>query len=270
MPSAVFARFAAARRVIACACLSLAVWVVLAGLVAPPANAECDDIRWEIRWSPDLTGTTGGSLIRVPVCHGFNGPSAKPEKKKRKAPPTEPTRKQLRALRYRPSDAVSETVRRRLVEQLAYGDQAEAARTQIESGDLMRQFSESLRDQTKWSTRDVGDMYTFAYLQLWLGVNNRTTVKSAVVRAVREELRRRLALDRRVGGARDAKQQEIAEWFGSWTVALIGYRNHLRQLGDTGGLDAHREHMRDLMTEPDMLDVDLAQIRLTRRGIEHR
>jgi hypothetical protein len=246
-------------------CAPLIAVAVLGAAFAPAAQAECEKIRWETRWQPDPFGSSGGSLARVPVCVDENAPSAKPEKKR--AGPKQPTRRQLRALRYRPSEAVSATVRRRMIEQFP-GD--EATRAQIESGDLMRQFNAAMREQTDWSTRDVGDAYTFAYLHLWLGVNNRTKVKPAVVRAVRNELRRRLALDRQIGGAGDATQQEIAEWYGSWTVALLGYMNHLRGLGDTAGLEAYRERVAELLAEPDLLDVDLRQIRLTRRGITGR
>jgi hypothetical protein len=254
-------RLGPALRRVAVACALIA----LGAIVAPAAQAACDDIRWEVRWQPDPFGTSGGSLIRVPVCHDAT-PKPRPS---RKAKPKEPTRSQLRALRFRRSEAVSATVRRRMIEQLAHGEQADAIRTQIESGDLMRQFDAAMRKQG-WSTRDLGDMYALAYLQLWLIANDQRSTRTEVDRAVRKELRRQLALDRRAGGASDATQQETAEWLGSWTVVLGGTINHLRTLGDPARVEDFRDRARKLIRAPDLLGVDLTKVRLTRRGIERR
>jgi uncharacterized protein DUF6683 len=199
------------------------------------------------------------------VCHDATA-TPRPS---RKVKPRAPTRSQLRALRYRPSETVSATVRQRMVQQLAHGEQADAIRTQIESGDLMRQFGAQMRKQG-WSTRDLGDMYALAYLQLWLVANDQRSIRTEVDRAVRKDLRRQLALDRRAGGASDARQQETAEWLGSWTVVLAGSVNHLRTLGDPARVEDFRDRARKLIRAPDLLGVDLTKIRLTRRGIERR
>ena len=225
--------------------------------------AECEDIRWEIRWQPDPFGTSGGSLIRVPVCQD-GAPATKPKAKRKKVTPA-----RIKALRYRPDEAVSARVRQRMVEQLAYGDNADAIRAMIESDDLMRQFDESVRAQG-WSTRDLADMYALAYFQLWLAVNYRTRIASPVVKAVRKDLARKLALDQKIGKAGDAAQQEAAEWFGSWTVALIGHLNQLRSTGDEAAFVAYREQVRERTSAPDLFDVDLTEIRLTKRGIARR
>jgi hypothetical protein len=248
------------------ACAPLAALVALAAVLAPAARAECEDIRWEVRWQPDPFGTSGGSLVQVPVCHDAT-PSTKPKKKKAKR--NQPTRSQLRALRYRPSETVSATVRGRMIEQLAHGEQAEAIRAQIDSGDLMRQFDAAMREQG-WSTRDLGDMYALSYLQLWLVANDKRRTTTEVDKAVRKDLRRQLALDRNAGGADDATQQELAEWLGSWTVVLAGSINHLRTLGDPARVEEFRGRARELIRAPDLLGVDLTQVRLTRRGIARR
>jgi hypothetical protein len=256
------------RRAGALASALLAVVVVIPSVFASAAHAECKEVRWEIRWQPDPFGTSGGSLVRVPVCYGGT-PSTKPKEKPAK--PKQPTRAQLRALRYRPSEAVSARVRERMIEQLAHGEQAEQIRAQIASGDLMRQFNASIRAQKPgWSTRDVGDMYTMAYIQLWFLANDKHRISTKVDKAVRKELRRQLALDPRFGRAKDATQQETAEWLGSWTVVLVGSFNHLQTLGDPDAAEDFRDRAGDLITEPDLLGVDLEQIRLTRRGIEPR
>ena len=252
----------ACRRVAALASAPLIALAVLASA----AQADCKEIRWQIRWQPDLSGATGGSLIRVPVCIGGT-PDATPPR--RRSEPREPTRSQLRALRFQRSEAVSARVRERMIAQLAHGEQAEQIRAEIGSGHLMRQFDASIR-RKGWSTHDTGDMYTQAYVQLWFLANARHTISSRAERAVREDLRSQLALDRGIGRADDATQQELAEWLGSWTVVLVGGWNQLRTLGDPARIQAFRDYARELIDAPDLLDVDLTQIRLSRRGVERR
>lgn len=246
--------------------VALVALVALAAVFTPAAQAECKDIRWQTRWQPDPFGTSGGNLIRVPVCRDGT-PSTKPTKKKAK--PKQPTRSQLRALRFRPLETVSATVRQRMIEQLAHGEQAEEIRAMIESGELMRQFHANLRTHHR-STRDVGDAYAEAYTVMWMVVNDRTTLKGSIADAVGKELRRQLALDPKVRRADDATQQETAEWFGSWTAALAGSMTYVRTLGDPARAAEYREKVRTTLMAPDLFNTDLTKIRLTRRGIERR
>lgn len=241
---------------------------MLLALAAVPAHAECDEIRWQTRWQPDPFGTSGGSLIRVPVCVTEDGSKPKPkaEKKQQK----EPTKAQYRTLRFAPSEAVSATVRQRMIDQLAHGENAEQARAQIGSGDLMRQFGEAMGRMRGWSGRDYGDVYALAYIQMWLGVNEVQHTSDATDKAVREQLRRQLALDAKVRRAKDAVQQENAEWLASWTVVLLGSLQHLRELGDPAAVERFRENAKQLIRSTDLLGVDLTEVRLTRRGIQRR
>ena len=241
--------------------------VVLLALVAAPARAECDEIRWETRWQPDPFGTSGGSLIRVPVCVSKDGSKPKPKAEKNKQ---EPTKAQYKALRFVPSEMVSATVRQRMIDQLAHGEQAEQVRAQIGSGDLMRQFGEAMKAMKGWSGRDYGDVYSLAYIQMWLGVNGVQRTSDATDKAVREQLRRQLALDPKVRRAKDAVQQENAEWLASWTVVLVGSLQHLRTLGDPAAVERFRENAKQLISSTDLLGVDLTQVELTRRGIQRR
>jgi len=256
------------RRLVALTCGPAVAFVMLAALFAPAAHAECEKIVWQTRWQPDPFGTSGGSVIRVPVCRDGT-PSTKPNRAKQKSKPKQPTNAQLRALRFTPSDVVSATVRQRMIEQLAHGEQAEQIRAMIASGELMRQFHSNLRAHGR-STRDVADAYAESYTTLWMIVNGRATLKGSTAKAVHKELRRQLALDPRVRRASDATQQETAEWFGSWTAALAGSMNYVRTLGDPARVKEYREKVRTTLMAPDLFDTDLAKIRLTSRGIERR
>ena len=248
------------------ACAALVALLALAAVSAPAAQAECKTTVWQTRWQPDPFGTSGGSLIRVPVCRDAT-PSTKPTKPRAKR--KQPTRLQLRALRFRPSEAVSATVRQRMIEQLAHGEQAEQTRAMIESGELMRQFHANLRAHGR-STRDLGDAYADAYITSWMVVNDRTRLQGSIARAVRKELRRQLALDPKVRRAGDATQQETAEWFGSWTAALAGSMTYVRTLGDPARVAEYRGKVRTTLVAPDLFFEDLAKIHLTRRGIQRR
>jgi hypothetical protein len=263
---------AVVRSRVAVLCAVLIALVAVGGVFASPARAECDDIRWELRnvWNPFGGGL---SLVRVPVCHDFSSPTTEPGKKKRKkAAPKEPTRQQLRALRFAPKARISADVRERLLDELvgdAQGESADQARQIIGSGNLLAQFHAAVRRQG-WSTRDLGDMFTLAYIQLWLTANQKTKVKTPVVKAVRKDLRSQLALDRDLARTGDAAQQERAEWIGSMTVALIGSVNAAMAAGDPAAVESNRDYLRERVDDFDLFRTDLTQIRLTKRGIARR
>jgi hypothetical protein len=260
----------AARSRLALLCAALIAALTLTGVFTSTARAECDDVRWELRnqWNPFGGGL---SLVRVPVCYDFSSPSTKPQKSK-KAKRKGPTRKQLRALRFVPSEEISAEVRERLLDELvgdAQGETADRARELIVSGNLLTQFQDSAREQG-WSTRDLGDMFSFAYIQLWLHANEKSEIKNSIARAVRNDLRRQLALDRDLYRSSDAGQQERAEWIGSMAVALIGSVNAARQSGDQASVAANLDYLRERVDDFDLFRTDLTDIRLTRRGIERR
>ncbi|HEY8583326.1 MAG TPA: DUF6683 family protein [Capillimicrobium sp.] len=238
---------------------------------APAADETCEQIQLEHRYVPDPFGTTGGQLILVPVC--VDGPAAEPTPKPspKPAPQAQPTPAQMRALRFRPTAAVSEDVRQRLIDRLAHGEHADALRQEIAAGRLMAEFRRGMRGQAhRWSPRDLGDVYAQVYVYPWLSVNGETQTSAAVDEAVRRDLRRRLALDPRVRRASDGEQQAIAEWLGSWAVVVIGAYQALRAVGDAEALERFRGEVRTLVREPDLLGVDLQAVRLTPRGIEPR
>jgi hypothetical protein len=272
-PPIVLRHVAMVRSRVAFLCAALIALVALSGVFASPARAECDDIRWELRnqWNPFGGGL---NLIRVPVCYDFGSPATKPEKKqeKKKAKRTRPTRKQLRALRYVPSPAISADVRQRLLDELvgdAQGETADKAREIIGSGNLLAQFHASVR-VGGWSTRDLGDMFANGYIQMWLAANEKSRISGPVVKAVGKDLRSQLALDRDLARSGDAAQQERAEWIGSMTAALIGSVNAAKATGDPASVAANLDYLRERADDFDLFRTDLTQIRLTKRGIARR
>ncbi|WP_320673141.1 hypothetical protein [Patulibacter defluvii] len=253
---------------------TVVVLIAMAALLAPAASAtaadgRCDEIRWELRnkFNP-FTDDLG--LIRIPVCYrnGKRVPSPGTTRpKERKA-----TKRQLRLLRFAPSDAVSRRVQERVT--AAYvgddqGPQADRARAQIASGDLVSQFRKSLREQ-RWSTRDAGDYHALGYIVCWLGVNGKRKVSDRVAEAVRKDLKNDLALDTAFRRSGDRAQQENAEWIASNVLVLAANLQRAEREGRTADADALRDLLRERARDADLFSTDLRRVTLTSRGVRRR
>ena len=117
-----------------------------------------------------------------------------------------------------------------------------------------------------WSTRDFGDQYTMAYMALWAVVRNHDTVSDPIAKAVRADLRKRLALDKSVRRASDTAKQAHIERLASWTVILASDRIRAKASGDREVLQRVQRSARDFARQPDALGVDLANVMLSRKG----
>jgi hypothetical protein len=243
--------------------LATAVLAVAALLPAGPAAAA--DCLPEPVFTPDYFGGGGGTITPIVVCDDDvgGGSNAKPVRNKRA------TAGQLRRLRYAPEASVSAKVHERLSARLALGENAEAIRAEIATGVLMRDFDAAVKS-IGWRTNDLADEYATAYIQLWLAVNDRDRTSKRVDEAVRADIRTKLALDAKFRRMRDAEQQELGEWLGSWTVVLVRTMNIVEDGGDQALTDTLRSRIRDEVARDEVLGVDLTRIKLTRKGIERR
>ena len=230
--------------------------------VATPAHAQCT-----VRWQPGLFGGPGST---VPVCdQGASAaqPKAKvPTAKQRKRTPT---RAQLRTLRFTPRASVSTEVFERLVARFSHEGGPDAVRAELQRVAPMTQTRRSLK-ALKFSSRDLGDAYTHAFIVLWTVVNGRPVVPEQAVKGVRADLRAQLALNPKVRRASDAQQQAAAEWLGSWAAIMASSWNGLVQSGDVAAADAWREQARNLAAERDLFGLDLTEVKLTSRGVARR
>ena len=155
--------------------------------VATPAHAQCT-----VRWQPGLFGGPGST---VPVCdQGASAaqPKAKvPTAKQRKRTPT---RAHLRTLRFTPRATVSTEVFERLVARFSHEGGPDAVRAELQRVAPMTQTRRSLK-ALKFSSRDLGDAYSHAFIVLWTVVNGRPVVSEKSVKGVRADLRAQLALE---------------------------------------------------------------------------
>ncbi len=243
----------AARR--ACAVVAALLAAVLgAGLVAAPGDAACRNV-----WQGHPNGESGLVL----VCDGLSAGGS--ESKKKAAKPKAPTKAHYRKLRYVPSAAVSAEVLTELADATAAGPDAELIRAEVMSGTYLRDFQGPVR-ALGWSTRDFADQYAMAYIVLWAVVRNRDTVSDPVAKAVRADLRKRLALDGSVRRAGDAAKQAHVERLAAWSVILASDRNRAKASGDPEAMERVRRSARDLARQRDALGVDLANVMLSRKG----
>lgn len=81
-----------------------------------------------------------------------------------------------------------------------------------------------------------------------------------------------MAESRRVWAAGDADQQEFAERIASWTAILLGQYSHLVSLGDARPAEyptpeEFRETIIEYVQSRHLLGIDLADVKLTRKGL---
>ena len=226
--------------------------LVLLALGAQSAAAQCRNVYKYVPYPPY------GDLVLE--CGPVATPKSKP-KPKPKAAHAGP----VSALRYTPSARVTRKVQEELVGRLATGPQAAAIAADIRGNNLLRQTSAPLR-KAGWSTRDLGDRYAQAYIGIWLVVRNKKSTSKAVDRAVRKQLRARLAK----GPWRkwsDARQQEYAERLSSWLVVIAGKRNAYRQAGLTEQADDWRYDANRVARSSYLFGESMFSVKLTKRGV---
>lgn len=258
-------------------------------MLAPTAAAECRNV-----WQPDFSGETGGSLELVcdyvPSGGGGGGGGGGGNRPASKPKPRKATAKQLRALRFPPSASaasqLSSATANTLIGELdlAADDpkiptfQAELTQPAID-GD----FDAKLVRKRGWSTSDLGDVYTAAFLEGWRVVNKvpASKIRAATVKAVRKDIRNELALDPKVRRASDAAQRRWAYQLRHWTSLMAAlYDDSARR--NLSNVDSWRVRLQNVFRYPSLDDidqlsstgklgwVDLEKVRLGARGVTVR
>ena len=193
------------------------------------------------------------------------GPTSPAPKAKPKPKPKPPTKAQLRALRYKPRAAVSEKLKPELITRLATGPFAAQIQAQIQSGQQLKLADQNIR-KLGWSTRDLGDRYAHAFILTWLLVNNKTKLSSAVDRAVRKDLRARLARGKWSRWS-DARQQAYGERLSSYMVVLSGIHNTWKKAGEPTKASLTRYDANDLAKSRYFFAQSMFLVKLTRKGV---
>lgn len=186
----------------------------------------------------------------------------KPRKRARR-----PTARQLTALRFKRTDAVTQRDYQAVMDLLEPGYDPAA---------LVAEFDRVL-DGTHGSMRDadvsvspgnIADVGAWTLLSAYAAYNDRTTLGDPGVRAVRDSLRRGLALDRRARRLSDADTQQVAEMLELRTILRISDLFWGRTNGDAAREAAALDELRSWIEE--LYGVDLERVKLSRNGLVRR
>lgn len=231
---------------------------VLLAVGAQSASAECRNVYKYVPYPPY------GDLVLE--CDNATPPKGgKPKKPKAKREPKPPTRRQLAALRYKPRASVTETLKPELIARLAKGEFGPQIQAQIQAGGQLKLVDANIR-KLGWSTRDLGDRYAHAFILTWLLVNNKTKVSSAVDRAVRKDLKARLARGKWSKWS-DARQQEYGERLSSYMAVLNGIHNTYKKANESTRASLTRYDANDLSRSRYFFGKSMFLVKLTRKGV---
>lgn len=132
-----------------------------------------------------------------------------------------------------------------------------------------REFRAMLTAEPKpWDTDNVGDVAAGVLVLGYEEVNAKTSVPLGGKRALRRVLHDALASSRRIRHQSDAEQQTYAEELLQMGMLHSGGIHLAQNAGDAAATDGRREGMRSWIK--DTLGLDVAEIKLTKRGFSAR
>jgi hypothetical protein len=213
---------------------------------------------------PDYVGAlVGANSLDAHTGRGHGRGSDKPKQRKQRV--RRPSPRQLAALRFVPAPEVTQGVYQRVIDEVGPSidpavltGQLDAAKTEF------REFLERIR----WSSSNLADVAAFSLVQGYVTWHQVTRLSEPGLKALRRDVRANLALQKRVRRLSDARQQEIAEILELRVIFFLDARNDAVALGDSAGVAVARADIRE-WTET-IFDVDVNEIRLTRRGLVAR
>ena len=242
-----------------------AVVAVLAVAALAPAAAQAQTPLDGAAYAfpvPDYVGALVGANSLDPGTSGGGKPS-RPGKGRQRVP--RPTGRQLATLRFRPAAQVTQGVYQRVIDQVGPAVDPAVLTGQL---DAAKASFRGVLDRVGWSPRDVGDVAAFSLVQGYVTWHEITNVPGAGLKAARREVRDNLARQKPVRRLSGARQQEIAEILELRVIFFLDARNDALALDDPAGVAAARAAFRDWTEE--VFGVDVADLRLTRRGLVER
>lgn len=193
-----------------------------------------------------------------------------PADKGRREPPRKrrverPTKRQRATLRFQPAPEVTQRIYQGVIDQSGL----DPAHVTAQLDAAKAEFRRVLVERVKWRTNDLGDLAAFSLVQAYIVVHDDDgDLPSRGLTWVRREVGNDLALQRSVRRLADARKQEIAESLELRTIFLISNVVGAQMAGDAVAEAQAREAMR--LWARDVYDVDVAKLRLTRRGFVRR
>lgn len=168
----------------------------------------------------------------------------------------------LAALRFHPSDEVSQAVLGRIARQFG-GRQPDTYRRALVRDGVLAKFA-NLLQQLGYDSHDVADAYT-AYLVLsWEVANDGDAMQyRSGIDASRRRMGQALARNPRFTSMPDAQKQEMAETFGYLAMIAVATRDELRRKDDQTGLSRLRDGVNGMAQR---MGVNLRAIKMTPQG----
>jgi hypothetical protein len=172
----------------------------------------------------------------------------------------------LAALSYRPSAAVSQAVLDRVARQFG-GDHADAYRQALVRDGVLEKFDALLREYG-FAGRNVADAFTAYLVSSWEVVNDRDAdAYRGGIEALRTRMRAAMARNPRIAALADAQKQELAETFGYLAMIAAGARSQLERSGDRAALARLQEGVNSTARK---MGVDLRAVAMTPQGFVAR
>jgi hypothetical protein len=241
------------------------------------------------QWDPSATADLGAgygalALSQSVLSNTRDGGSGGASKPKRRKKPRKATARQLRALRFAPDPAITQANHARLAEMLLAAcppertgcptNHAQIIAERLPTGQFLGEFGKNVKQLLHGSRNNVADAVSGFVLLSWVTQraepgrpDSLTAAETAGARRFLRDTRDALARSRKMRRIPDAKKQQFAEMLGNVAQHGINLQRTYLELGYPATADEVSAYLRDL-TE-DWLGIDVADLRLTRRGFVH-
>jgi hypothetical protein len=177
-----------------------------------------------------------------------------------------PTARQRAKLRFRPSEQVLREFDQRLIDSFDLDDPS-LVQNLLDAG--RREFRGMLTaEPDEWDPNNLGDVATGVLVLSYKDVNGDTSVPRRGKRALRRVVHDALASSRRIRRQSDAEQQTYAEELLQMAMLHSAGIHVALDAGDPAAADERRDWMRAWVE--DTLGLDVAEIKLTKRGLSAR
>ena len=227
-------------------------------LAPMPAAAQT---AGEIPYLDAVDAWADGQELRRLLPDGAEKPS-KPKQRARR-----PTARQLAALRFERSDAVTQRNYQAVMDLLEPG--FDPAVVVAEFDRVLKGFDDSMRAADVPVRPDnIADVAAWTLLSAYAAYHDRRSFGDPGVRAVRDAARRSLALDRRLRRLSDAEKQELAEMLELRTILRISDLYWGRQDGDDAREQAAMDELNAWIDK--LFGLELERVRFTRKGLVER
>jgi hypothetical protein len=232
-----------------------------AAVISPPAGAQTmlDGAAYAFPVPDYVGGLVGVNSLDPGLTNGKKA-KKKRAKHKRMEPPT---RRQLAALRFKPSASVTQGVYQRVLDEAGEGVDPALVTAQL---DAAKASFRAVMKRLHWRVTDVGDMAAFSFVQGYITWHEDGVVPRRGMKVLRRDVRANLARRREVRRLSDARRQEIAEMLELRVIFFLDQRDDALRAGESTAVA--RAEMRE-WTES-IFGVDVNHVRLTKRGLVKR